>query len=939
MESFFQQIIKNTHFSGGSADTEDLYIFPSRRACLHFKKALTQQINKPAWSPGVISLADLVKKQYHGNLADNLTLVFELHQVYSNLLEGESETFNEFFPWGHMMLRDFDEADRYLLNGTQLFREIRDLKNLEALFQPDLNDYDTFRSFWQTFSNDPLTKMQEQFTKLWNRMGAVYASFQSHLRQHKLAYEGMAFRHLAENPLWIEELPYNRVFICGFHALTASELRIFKELEAKKETNIFWDVDPFYLDDTAHEAGHFLRKNFQVFDKPTGDWCQPKLATQPKTIDVIGVAGKVSQGQVAAMSLQKWVSENDVNLERTAVVFPDESLLVPLLYALPEEIGAINITMGYPMQLSTTNSLVDQWLRLHHDVRTEGDTFLHEQVVNLLNHPFILTVMGEASANLQERILKEQWIFPTASQLIESGVPLAQVLFSPCKTPTELINQLKSLVLAIHAYLEETQTEEQLELEFLLRFYQVLQRLDDLSNKYGTSLSVEMLQRLIRQLAQTETLPFSGEPLEGLQLMGLLETRTLDFDRIIFLSANEGKLPATKPHHSYIPFAIRKAFGLPTYDEQDSLYAYNVYRLMQRAKEIVFVHSNNMSKMNEGEPSRFLQQIEYELANGNSNIQFSRTTVHIPAQFTDLQEISIDKDQDVMDALEKFTADGERYLSPSSIATYVNCPLQFYFSQVLGLRTPDELAEDIDAIKMGNIFHGAMEVLYEPYLGKQLTESDYAKLKSNLEMALLETYRQHYTRSFKKPVGKNVLNYEFMKRSAEKIFELEKREGATVQAIETKEYGVTITVAPEGQKHVVSLNGYLDRLDEVNGAKRIIDYKTGGVVEVRENYLSDPTPLFEDPKFKANLQGLIYALLYLKHHPDETVEVGFYHLRDLRDGLKKVSVSPIGLSDLAEFREQLTQTISDIYNPTVPFSQTEDVGRCSYCPFKGICER
>lgn len=937
VQTFLQQIIES---SGVRQNTSDmLFVFPNRRACLHFKKELASQVEKPIWSPAIISLADLIQEQYHLPIADPLTLTFELFQVYNTVLEGgEPETIDNFFPWGSMMLRDFDEADRYLLNAEQLFREIRDLRNLEALFQPELNDYESFKTFWRTFANEPISDVQQKFAHVWNRMGTVYKAFRQHLNSKNLAYEGMAYRHLAEHTGWIDDLPYRNIYLCGFNALSASEEFIFQQLVEKKGARICWDVDPYYLNNPEHEAGHFIRSAMSRLPKADNKWLEPKLTVTAKKIQTLAVAGQTSQTQVASLKLQELMTTADFDPQKTAIVLPNEGLLQPLLHALPITLDQFNVTMGYPLQQTNAFSFVESFLNLHRNRKTD-QSYSHRDVTAILAHPYTEQVMGEDARKLIEFIQNNQLLRPKADQLVNSESKLTTFLFQPKDSVTDLIKSVREILLYASQTLEQQKDQFTLEMEFILQFYKMLQRLGDLLLKYGIDFSPDVIQRLIRQLANSQTLPFSGEPLGGLQIMGLLETRALDFRNVIILSANEGYLPATKPHHSYIPYQIRKAFGLPTFDQQDGLFAYNVYRLMQRAENITFIYSTDMAKMNEGEPSRYLKQIAYELAEQYPNVQYSEGTIHIQPLFAGDQEIIINKEKEVLEKLERFKSSGGKFLSPSSIATYINCSLQFYFNYVLELREADELEEDLDAIRLGNIFHQAMEDLYGEKIGQPLQPDDYRSFKSRIDEVLLKAYRTYYSASMQRPEGKNVLNYEFLKKAATRIFDEEMTEGITVTEVETREYSTQLPIQVNGDNFRVHLGGIFDRVDQLNGITRIIDYKTGGQVKLSPKILDDPTPLFEDPNLKANLQGMIYAMLYLDRYPEERVEVGFYHLRELKDGLKRISDTPIDKEALIPFRLELQEAIGEIFNPDIPFSQTEDVARCTYCPFNGLCQR
>lgn len=938
MTIFLEHII--TQSGSAAQDPNSLYIFPNRRAGLHFKQLLTRHIEKPIWSPTVMSGADLIESIYRPHsIADNLTLLFELYVVYQQVA-ARPESFDKFFPWGSMMLKDFDEADRYLIDGDRLFQNVRDLRELEDRFRTDLKEEEAFVAFWQTFSHEPLDQWRQQFAAIWQELGRLYKSFRSHLQTKQLAYEGMAYRHLAEDLTWIDSLSYQQVFICGFNALSTSEKVIFKALESQKSAQLFWDADTWYLDNPDHEAGIFLRENFKEgFQRP--DHINSPLTEQPKAIDVVGIPGGHGQVYTAVEQLQRWRKETDFVPEETAIVLGDESLLFPLLYALPEDEALYNITMGYPLVQAFTYTFIEQVLQLQ--VNTRGSqqqpAFNHRQVSALLQHPYVAHLAGESASTLNQTLIDKKRLFPTVSWLQESDNSFLQLLFTPQNDTGALLAYLQQLLLAVSDFLaQHPNSHLSHEPAFLLQYYKMLTRLEELLDSFDGDLSKELLQKLLHQLASGQTLPFSGEPVKGIQIMGLLETRLLDFKRIILLSVNEGQLPNTNRHHSYIPYGIRKAFGMPTFEQQDGLSAYHFYRLLQRSNHALLLHNTIPGRMSEGEPSRFLKQLEFEWQPVNpALLTFSRTLATVPPQFGQSNAIRIDKNQSILDKLKLYTS--EKRLSASAINTYITCPLRFYFSYVAGIKEKDELEESIDAATLGTIFHNAMESLYRARTGKAIDQHQLAAWREDVKGTLLEQYRAHYEGTMQKPEGKNVLNYTFLKESAEAIFDYEATHIPFTLLEVEKEHKAFFTFTSKEGPLTVSFIGLFDREDEKEGIHYILDYKTGSTVNLDKKAIQEPNLLRDNPDKKATVQGLLYAWLYLANHPSDTVKVGFYHLRELKDGPKWLSDEPLTKNDLSPFVSFLGELLAEIFDPAVAFTQTTDHKRCAYCPFKQVCDR
>ena len=941
--TFLDRIITESEAAAATSESRQLFIFPNRRAGLHFKKRLAARLRKATWAPEVMSLSDFFGKVSPLKTGDHLPLLFELYEVYRSFNAEDDEGFEAFLPWGQMMLRDFDECDRFLVDTKLLFTQIAEVQRLEEDFGPQLSDYESFRRFWLTFADEPLSEMKKQFARIWRQLYPIYRQYKERLREKKTGYEGMIYRELADELSWVDELEYSRVFLCGFNALSRSEMKIFKKMLASGVAHVYWDSDKWYLDNPRAEAGDYLRENFRQLPRPREEEIGTALTDIRKGIEIIGSPKSSGQAAVAAKKLDEWLKSGEGNMDGTAVVLADEKALFPLLYALPESIEKLNVTMGYPLRFSFTRHLAQSWLALLEHAQTQNGKiqFYARDVLRLLAHPFCSLTLGSLGRKVSKTLKDEHILFPDRAFFASFQNEYLTRLFE-FPGDGELIPHLRQILIDSAAAVEaKAAAGMQQEHAFLMQYLKMLQRLHDQMTAHGIALSAPALARILEQLSSSESLPFSGEPLEGLQVMGLLETRALDFDRLIVIGANEGILPASSRHHSYIPYDLRIAFGMNTFERQENLYAYHFYRLLQRSRQVLLSYDTHIGKLNEGEPSRFLRQIETELAPFHD---IRHRKAEVMPRFGGQGGWPVRKDPELMKKLEAYLQGGDRYFSPSSLSTLLSCPLRFYFEKILGIREERQDEEELDAARLGDIFHHSMESLYTPYLGKEMRGEYFEEMEKELDKTLLLNYRKFYHSRMERPLGRNLLNYEYLRQSALRIFKSERtllEEGNTlvVEALESGDRELALPVEAGGKTLKVRISGKVDRVDRLNGVLRIIDYKSGSRVELKKNALENPALALDHAENKATLQGIIYAMLYLENHPGEKVKVAFYHLKKLNEGALYLFPEPLSAPELQTFREALSARLSVLYDERVPFLLTEKAKECSYCAFSDWCER
>ncbi len=943
-------------------------VFPNRRAGLFFQKELASVAGQTMWAPRVLTIEDLFREMSGLTVPDQLTLIFELFKVYRQYIPGES--FDGFYFWGEMLLRDFDELDKYLVPADHLFSVLTEHKRIEQQFNYlDEEQIAAIRQFWSTFNPPDLSEEQEQFIGIWQHLAGIYKSFRKRLHDQGYGYDGMIHRKVA---YMIEqgeaELTYPTVAFAGFNALTHCEKKLFSHLQKQRKARFFWDADQQYLTDERQEAGEFLRNNRQWFPGSTDSTITDNLSDNNKDVEMVGVPLHAGQAKVAGSLLSRYLAEGELSqeeLSRTAVVLPDEHLLFPLLHALPQDIDKVNVTMGYPLRNTPVYSLVEHLVDLQQNLKeeTNGPAFYHRQVVDLLRHPYLYFQDRAFADDLIRKIEEKNKVYLRQSELQgkEEG-SLFPMVFRQVKGIGELFDYMLDLLVAIHrsGYYRDYDYPT-VEREYLYQLFTQLKRLKEVLEGLNIEeeLGLETFWKLFRQLVEPLTTPFTGEPLEGLQVMGMLETRCLDFDRVIVLSMNEGAFPPSNANRSFIPYHLRKGFGLPTPEHQDAISAYHFYRLIQRAQSVTLLYNTEPTSGQASEMSRFLYQLKYE-----SPIEVKERLlthdIHGPVE----QPISIDKTQDVMTIMQrKFLLDSEngKGLSPSAINSYLSCPLQFYFRYVAGLQEEDEVQEEIDPILFGNILHDTMEELYDQLQknkeSQQVDKEDFQTLREHLPETLDQTFREHFAPEEKEFAfeGRNVIVRRILGQYAEQILKVDENYAPfAILGLEQDDKKLHVPVQVEGAEQKVVIRGFIDRVDEKDGLVRVIDYKTGQ----DEKRFQTVASLFDHENQKRNkaaLQTLIYGLLYAKNQEgeaDRPITSGLYNVREMfsknfnerlhiqaTEGKRKYQQVDDIRDLLPQMEEHLQATLQELFDSNVPFDQTENLDICRNCPYAGICHR
>lgn len=964
MKPFLYQISELFYQKHGAEINRLAFVFPNRRAGLFFQKYLSEVSDKPLFSPTILTINDLFIQLSGKQTADHISMLFTLYEIYVRI-SGSSETFDEFLYWGEMLLNDFDDVDKYMADARMLFANVTDLREIENDFS-FLSDEQiaAIRTFWSSFYPKNDTPNQQQFLAVWQTLYELYTEFRNALAAEGKGYEGMIFREVVEGLQkgGSLELPYQKIVFVGLNALSVSEERFLAQLQKRGIADFYWDYASDWVKDPDNKASYFVARNEQLFPSA---YPLPKEKREPAEIEVVGIPSGIGQAKQVCALLNDLCQSEEMKPEvalRTAVVLPDEHLLVPLLNAIPESIRRINVTMGYPLGGTPIAALMEYVLALQKNVRyvDRQSVFYFRDVLPVLNHRYIMTTQPKAITSLVKDITENNRIYISSAELAKT--PLLSVLFHPVTGVDDfsdyLIHVLEELNRQLSVFsagevpevdeVYETQlsTAKDIEQEFIFHYFTTVNRMKEVMQEAHIKMKIDTYFRLLKRVTDAITIPFHGEPLSGLQVMGVLETRALDFDRLIILSMNEGIFPLKKAANSFIPYNLRRGFGLPTYEHQDSIWAYHFYRLIYRASHVSLLYDTRSTGLQTGEVSRFVHQLRYhyEVPLRQKLVVYNVSSSKTPA-------LEIKKNEDIVLRLQSFLKEGSRALSASAINTYLDCPLKFYFSVVEGVREEDEVSESIESDVFGSILHKVMEELYQPLCNKMVTADLLKAIRKDTALMKGAVARAFASEFFKTEVvrpltGQNFLIGEMIRKYAEKV--LEKDSKLTPFRYVESEKKIN-ALFPISSGRFVQLKGFIDRIDEVDGLLRIIDYKSGQGVSV----FTSVDELFSLEKIKrpkAIMQVFMYAWMYgrLPENNGKEICPGIYYMRTLfsphfEAGItyrpdRSTSVPVEGFSTYAsDFENGLRHCLENIFSPNIPFIQTPTGKACEYCQFKGIC--
>lgn len=959
MESFLKLVAADLykHTEGNLAHTA--VVFPNKRARLFFNEYLAQESDSPIWSPAYVSISELFRSLSPWEVGDPVKLVCELYKIFRRETQS-TETLDDFYFWGEMLISDFDDADKNKVDTDKLFSNLQDLRNImdDYTFIDDEQE-EAIRQFFQNFSIERRTALKERFISLWDVLGNIYKGFRESLASQNIAYEGMMYRHVIEH-LDVDKLPYEKYVFVGFNVLNKVEHTLFTQLKDVGKAVFYWDYDEFYMKENrqavTHEAGEFIRRNLRDFPSPLSGELFKNLS-KPKEVHYIASSTENAQ----ARYLPQWIRNNLTTPEKeTAVVLCNEALLQPVLHSLPAEVKHVNITMGFPLSQTPVYSFLIALLELHtHGFNFKSGRYTFQSVVTLLKHPYTRQLTGQAEL-LEKELTRNNRFYPLPGELGKDE--FLTRLFTPlsgnlnlCIRLSETLQQVAGIYQANTSGTEDTDAFNQLYRESLFKAYTTINRFRTLIEEDELTVQSETFRRLLVKVLSATNIPFHGEPAIGMQVMGVLETRNLDFRHLVLLSVNEGQLPKSGGDSSFIPYNLRKAFGMTTIEHKIAVYAYYFYRLLQRAERITLMYNTSSDGLNRGEWSRFMLQFLIEWPH-----PITRQFLEAGQSPQGTSPITVEKTPDVMRRMQSLfdvRANPKAKFSPSALNYYLDCPLKFYYRYVAGLSAPDEVSAEIDSATFGSIFHYAAEHIYKDLTthGKVINKEALETLLRN-EVKLQDYVDTAFKKLFfnvpqnEKPEynGVQLINSAVIARYLKQLLQNDLRYAPFTFIASEMEVDEPIDI--QTPKGVIKsrIGGIIDRMDSKDGTLRIVDYKTGGDADTPPHVES----LFIPDKKRSNyvFQTFLYAAIMCRKQPTMKIAPALLYIHRAATE----TYSPViqmgeprkpkeAVEDFSkyekEYRERLQGLLEEIFNPEKSFTQTEIIEKCTYCDFKALCKR
>ena len=959
MESFLKLVAADLykHTEGNLAHTA--VVFPNKRAGLFFNEYLAQESESPIWSPAYVSISELFRSLSPWEVGDPVKLVCELYKIFRRETQS-TETLDDFYFWGEMLISDFDDADKNKVDTDKLFSNLQDLRNImdDYTFIDDEQE-EAIRQFFQNFSIERRTALKERFISLWDVLGNIYKGFRESLASQNIAYEGMMYRHVIEH-LDVDKLPYEKYVFVGFNVLNKVEHTLFTQLKDAGKAVFYWDYDEFYMKENrqavTHEAGEFIRRNLRDFPSPLSGELFKNLS-KPKEVHYIASSTENAQ----ARYLPQWIRNNLTTPEKeTAVVLCNEALLQPVLHSLPAEVKHVNITMGFPLSQTPVYSFLIALLELHtHGFNFKSGRYTFQSVVTLLKHPYTRQLTGQAEL-LEKELTRNNRFYPLPGELGKDE--FLTRLFTPlsgnlnlCIRLSETLQQVAGIYQANTSGTEDTDAFNQLYRESLFKAYTTINRFRTLIEEDELTVQSETFRRLLVKVLSATNIPFHGEPAIGMQVMGVLETRNLDFRHLVLLSVNEGQLPKSGGDSSFIPYNLRKAFGMTTIEHKIAVYAYYFYRLLQRAERITLMYNTSSDGLNRGEWSRFMLQFLIEWPH-----PITRQFLEAGQSPQGTSPITVEKTPDVMRRMQSLfdvRANPKAKFSPSALNYYLDCPLKFYYRYVAGLSAPDEVSAEIDSATFGSIFHYAAEHIYKDLTthGKVINKEALETLLRN-EVKLQDYVDTAFKKLFfnvpqnEKPEynGVQLINSVVIARYLKQLLQNDLRYAPFTFIASEMEVDEPIDI--QTPKGVIKsrIGGIIDRMDSKDGTLRIVDYKTGGDADTPPHVES----LFIPDKKRSNyvFQTFLYAAIMCRKQPTMKIAPALLYIHRAATE----TYSPViqmgeprkpkeAVEDFSnyekEYRERLQGLLEEIFHPEKSFTQTETIEKCAYCDFKALCRR
>ena len=896
--------------------TKTVVVLPNKRAKIFLVEALKKQVDNNILSPEIVSIEEFIQDIACIRAIDPIELLFEFYEVYLSITKkAKQQSFELFANWAKTLLQDFNEIDRYLLVPSHVLSYLKDIEDIKK---------------WG-IEVENKTQLLENYIDFWKLLPNYYESFYNHLLNKGIGYQGLIYREAVNNLNYFSDSIKEKQFVfAGFNALNAAEERIVQHLIASDQARIYWDLDQTFLNDPFHDAGLFIRRfkeSWKHYKSNSFQWIVDDFS-QSKNIQIIGTPKTIGQAKIAGSIIENIVNTNpNAALDKVAVVLGEENLLVPLLYSLPSSVGALNITMGYSSKNNPAQILIAKLFKMHTNALSRNSksyVLYYKDVLDILTHPLVEPFSKTSSLVLI--INQNNYTFISHHKLLElnpNPSDLFLLLFKKWENGSmSVLETISSLLQTIKTNLNNDNEEEKITKAFVYSIFKVINKLINYYSKHSHIDKIETLYAIYKQVIDLAEVSFEGEPLNGLQIMGVLESRVLDFETVIITSMNEGKLPAGKSQNSFIPYDVKKELGLPTFKEKDAIYTYHFYHLLQRAKNIYLIYNTESEGLDAGEKSRFITQLEVEK---QPKHMLTTEIYNAVLPETAYKPMIVPKSELVMLRLKEIADKG---FSPSALTSYIRNPIQFYFQKILRISEVEEVEENIALNTLGTIIHETLKVLYEPFIGNFLSEAAILSCFKLLDDEVLKQFKLVYKEGEIKK-GRNLLAFEVAKRNVSNFLKVELesiKNGDAIKILALEQRFERILEHPS-LPFPVKIGGSVDRIEERNAKIRIIDYKTGKV-EKASVTLKSWKDLTQEIKNDKIIQLLAYAYMYEKESKEKPIEAGIISFKNLKSGFLpfnfkegKEENTIIDEGILDNYLEQMVLLLNEILNVNIPFEE------------------
>lgn len=962
-DSFLYECADSVLKSGLQLDDLCL-IVPNDRTRIYLNTAFAQIAGKAQWAPNIFGMRDMAQR-ITGLFPENkTTLIFKLYDVFKKHFGHRSSlqyNLESFYGLGETLLNDFNEIDNWLVDPKAVFRNVEQISEIDKLYDYlSENQKQALKEFHLLFSEEQRSAEKEKMYQLRAVLPELYQAFTGRLLQRKYAYNGLIMREMSRvlphKPKALNR--FKKYYFIGFNALTKAEMSLVDYLLKEGKADYFQDADAYYMDNDIQEAGHFMRLNHAALKLPPFKQVQRIPAKGEKKHRKIGLYA-VPQNMAQAKIIPELLKNIKQPGPETVIVLADESMMMPVLHALPEQVKEVNVSMGIPLKETKLFGLIRQYVKMHKndDIGSSAKTYSYAVLSSVLRHPLIHAKIKDKTDRLLKHLADKNISAMPAAELIDEEEPIFKLLFAAIPPDNAGLIFLTNLLNLLFLVFERKEGEalsakETIENEAIHLCYKSIKKLKELLDERTENFSIAFTARLLMKVIGELSVPFRGKKVSGLQILGVLETRNLDFENLIVLGMNEGQFPKTRHYSGFLSHSIRYAFDLPLIQHQDAVYAYLFYRLLHRSKTISLVY-NNLPNEETGEISRFIKQLQYESG-------FDITTRHFRqrVKFTKPKPISVNKDNEVLKKLEAYNKLGNRTarrLSASALNTLIACPLQFYFKYIAQIKEAPLPEEDISPALFGSILHKAAEIMYgrisknSPVLTKEILQQNRKDRKKYVLQAV-ETVFVNLPNKKILFEGKGQIIIEVLCQYLDLILKADMAYAPfNIESLEEKDLSLSVRFSSQSITKEVVFGGVIDRVDSKYGEYRIIDYKTGSA----EKTFSSFDELFDSKsayKNKAIVQMYLYGLILRGNSHIPKLTAGIYNLKEMNRSNFSAEIKikshnadyrpeHIFTDSLKDFQSRLQDLLIDLFNPKIPFFQTEYEENCTYCAYRSVCSK